>query len=125
MHIECMVMHDVQNESLVFFYQLGLLSTLPSGENEVSQTPHWILTDIPDCLATLRSTRRFYYSCQGIALQARSDVPSRTFQVCGWGVDCGWMPRNLPRYSSGGTGYNLGAYTGSLGSSEESSYRVA
>ena len=40
MHIECMVMHNVQNESLVFFYQLGLLSTLPSGENEVSQTPH-------------------------------------------------------------------------------------
>ena len=41
MHIECMVMHDVQNESLVLFYQLGLLSPLPSGENEVSQTPHW------------------------------------------------------------------------------------
>ena len=41
MHIECMVMHDVQNESLVFFYQLGLLSPLPSGENEVSQTPHY------------------------------------------------------------------------------------
>ena len=40
MHIECMVMHDVQNESLVFFYQLGLLLPLPSGENEVSQTPH-------------------------------------------------------------------------------------
>ena len=35
-------MHDVQNESLVFFYQLGLLSPLPSGENEVSQTPHFI-----------------------------------------------------------------------------------
>ena len=42
MHIECTVMHDVQNESLVFFYQLGLLSPLPSGENEVSQTPHYV-----------------------------------------------------------------------------------
>ena len=41
MHIECMVMHDVQNESLVFLYQLGTLSPLPSGEKEVSQTPHW------------------------------------------------------------------------------------
>ena len=40
MHIECMVMHDVQNESLIFFYQLGTLSPLPSGEKEVSQTPH-------------------------------------------------------------------------------------
>ena len=40
MHIECMVMHDVQNESLVFLYQLGTLSPLPSGEKEVSQTPH-------------------------------------------------------------------------------------
>ena len=36
-----MVMHDVQNESLVFLYQLGTLSPLPSGEKEVSQTPHW------------------------------------------------------------------------------------
>ena len=43
MHIECMVMHDVQNESLVFLYQLGTLSPLPSGEKEVSQTPHWYL----------------------------------------------------------------------------------
>ena len=43
MHIECMVMHDVQNESLVFLYQLGTLSPLPSGEKEVSQTPHYIL----------------------------------------------------------------------------------
>ena len=42
MHIECMVMHDVQNESLVFLYQLGTLSPLPSGEKEVSQTPHWV-----------------------------------------------------------------------------------
>ena len=41
MHIECMVMHDVQNESLVFLYQLGTLSPLPSGEKEVSQTPHF------------------------------------------------------------------------------------
>ena len=41
MHIECMVMHDVQNESLIFFYQLGTLSPLPSGEKEVSQTPHY------------------------------------------------------------------------------------
>ena len=40
MHIECMVMHDVQNESLVFLNQLGTLSPLPSGEKEVSQTPH-------------------------------------------------------------------------------------
>ena len=40
MRIECMVMHDVQNESLVFLYQLGTLSPLPSGEKEVSQTPH-------------------------------------------------------------------------------------
>ena len=49
MHIECMVMHDVQNESLVFFYQLGLLSPLPSGENKVSQTPHCAakLLDLP------------------------------------------------------------------------------
>ena len=38
MHIECMVMHDVQNESLVFLYQLGTLSPLPSGEKEVSQS---------------------------------------------------------------------------------------
>ena len=37
-----MVMHDVQNESLVFLYQLGTLSPLPSGEKEVSQTPHCI-----------------------------------------------------------------------------------
>ena len=36
-----MVMHDVQNESLLFLYQLGTLSPLPSGEKEVSQTPHW------------------------------------------------------------------------------------
>ena len=36
-------MHDVQNESLVFLYQLGTLSPLPSGEKEVSQTPHWLL----------------------------------------------------------------------------------
>ena len=36
-----MVMHDVQNESLVFLYQLGTLSPLPSGEKEVSQTPHY------------------------------------------------------------------------------------
>ena len=43
MHIECMVMHDVQNESLVFLYQLGTLSPLPSGEKEVSQTPHYII----------------------------------------------------------------------------------
>ena len=42
MHIECMVMHDVQNESLVFLYKLGTLSPLPSGEKEVSQTPHWL-----------------------------------------------------------------------------------
>ena len=34
-----MVMHDVQNESLVFLYQLGTLLPLPSGEKEVSQTP--------------------------------------------------------------------------------------
>ena len=40
MHIECMVMHDIQNLFLIFFYQLGLLSPLPSGEKEVSQTPH-------------------------------------------------------------------------------------
>ena len=40
MHIECMVMHYVQNEFLLIFYQLGTLSPLPSGEREVSQTPH-------------------------------------------------------------------------------------
>ena len=43
MHIEFMVMHDVQNESLVFLYQLGTLSPLPSGEKEVSQTSHYSL----------------------------------------------------------------------------------
>ena len=46
MHIECMVMHDVQNESLVFLYQLGTLSPLPSGEKEVSQTPHSVIQEI-------------------------------------------------------------------------------
>ena len=40
MHIQCMVMHDVQNEFPLIFYQLGTLSPLPSGEKEVSQTPH-------------------------------------------------------------------------------------
>ena len=30
--------------SLIFFYQLGLLSPLPSGEKEVSQTPHLEIT---------------------------------------------------------------------------------
>ena len=47
MHIECMVMHDVQNEFLLIFYQLGTLSPLPSGEKEVSQTPHWLLNSSP------------------------------------------------------------------------------
>ena len=41
MHIESVVMHDVQDEFLLIFYQLGTLSPLPSGEKEVSQTPHW------------------------------------------------------------------------------------
>ena len=54
MHIECMVMHDVQNESLVFLYQLGTLSPLPSGEKEVSQTPHCKWTT-----ATLNSNYEF------------------------------------------------------------------
>ena len=49
MHIECMVMHDVQNESLVFLYQLGTLSPLPSGEKEVSQTPHYSLDCRQSC----------------------------------------------------------------------------
>ena len=39
-----MVMHVVQNESLVLIYQLGTLSPLPSGDKEVSQTPHYIIT---------------------------------------------------------------------------------
>ena len=55
MHIECMVMHDVQNESLVFLYQLGTLSPLPSGEKEVSQTPHCTATGSA-CLVCLNTT---------------------------------------------------------------------
>ena len=56
MHIECMVMHDVQNESLVFLYQLGTLSPLPSGEKEVSQTPHcldFLCTDSSGVVASV------------------------------------------------------------------------
>ena len=57
MHIECMVMHDVQNESLVFLYQLGTLSPLPSGEKEVSQTPQWGIWEVrpPDGSGIVRS----------------------------------------------------------------------
>ena len=52
-----MVMHDVQNKFLLIFYQLGTLSPLPSGEKEVSQTPHCFLKVDPNCNVILSVKR--------------------------------------------------------------------